>query len=176
MPQENIDCDMDFDPVVPTLTPNKPLAQSSDMIAISMCCLPGYGPLWGDQHRSPPVAMPVSALMGVLRSIFSLRSWSREGRLGPRVKDQDWMMAEGAAMLGLGTAEGTGQWVIVGGAGGRPPQGQVSLGTACVAQHRGPGSPPKWWSELGSRVGLQGASKCPVPPWLCIGLFISSHL
>lgn len=112
---------------------------------------------------------------GVVHGVFSLGPQSSEGKLGPRVRDQDWMMAEGTALLGLGTAEGTGQGGCGGGAGGRPPQGQVSLGTACVAQRGGPGSPPKEWSEWGPRAGLPGASKCPMPPSLCVGLFISCH-
>ena len=51
---------------------------------------------------------------GVVCGVFSLGPQSSEGKLGPRVRDQDWMMAEGAALLGLGTAEGTGQGAVVG--------------------------------------------------------------
>lgn len=67
--------------------------------------------------------MPASALMGLCMS-FSLGSQSSTGRHEPRVRDQDWMMAGGAALLGSGTAEGTGQrGGVGGGAGRRPPQG-----------------------------------------------------
>lgn len=78
---ENIDLHVDFDPVVPC--PNKPLTQSLDVTALSMCRLPGPGPLWVTSTGHCQWGMPAFALMELCVEFSPLGLRAVKGNLGP---------------------------------------------------------------------------------------------